>query len=347
MRAVRFAALVCLVVIGVVIIAHRARTTGSTAPRSASVIDATATGDGPPVLHKVVGGADPKAARATGSQAHPKSVDDAWLPANRAGPPFATIRESLLAAVQAGDADAASELSHATQFCRWAKEQGDTSDPTPQFVPDGNWNALQETDRAEYLRLIDNWRRARTAIERNRWYCAGTEAIVADDRAMLDAELMAARLGDNQAADCFVSSAAMFATPGTHVGPNPEYDAAVAKPFAEAALEIAAQGVERGDWRMVAVLASAYSNEGANPYSFVLAQPDPAQHYAYSALLRLGHNDPEQLAREREIPLDPAVLGIDVDTARAMEAWAEDTYDHYFLNSEPLPYPSYYACDPP
>jgi len=68
---------------------------------------------------------------------------------------------------------------------------------------------------------------------------------------MLDAELMAARLGDTQAADCFVTSAAMFATPGTHMGPNREYDAAIAKPFAEAALEIALQGIERGDWRMV------------------------------------------------------------------------------------------------
>ncbi|HKE48904.1 MAG TPA: hypothetical protein VKB52_12635 [Rhodanobacteraceae bacterium] len=333
--------------IAVVVVARHPRDAASSASRVARDVDATVKEDSPAPPRKAVGAGSPKAARAAVSRARQTGTDDAWIPADRTGPSFATIREGLLAAAQAGDADAASELSHATQFCRWAKQQGDVEDPTPLLVRDGNWNALPDATRAENLRLIDNWRRSLAAVERNRWYCAGTEAIVADDRAMLDAELMAARLGDAQAADCFVSSAAMFATPGTHMGPNPDYDAAVAKPFAEAALEIATQGVERGDWRMVAVLALAYSNQGANGYSFVLAQPDPVRYYAYGVLSRLGHNDPEQLEREREMPLDPAAIGVDADTARAMEAWAEETYERYFLSSEPLPYSSYYVCDPP
>jgi hypothetical protein len=346
MRAMRLAALVCLAVIVAMVIAPRTRSTGS-APSAAGIVGATPEDARRSTPDKVVSKVHAKSLRATGARYQPENVDDAWIPGNRAGPPFATLRKGLLVAARAGDAEAASELSRATQYCRWAKQQWDVPDPTSQLVPDGNWSALQETARAENLRLIDNWRHARTAIERNNWYCAGTEAIVADDRAMLDAELIAARLGDTQAADCFVTSAALFATPGTHMGPNPEYDATVAKPFAEAALEIAMQGVERGDWRMVVVLVSAYSNEGANLYSFVLAQPDPARHYAYSVLLRLGHIDPEQLAREREMPLDPVAFGIDVDTASDMEAWAQETYERYFINSEPLPYPSYYSCDPP
>lgn len=347
MRAIRLAVLVCLVVIAAVVISRRTGSTGSAAPRAASIAGDTGEDSGRSAPDKLISNVHPKSLRASVSRAPPKGVDEPWIPADRAGPPFATIREGLLTAARGGDSEAASELSRATQFCRWAKQQWDVPDPTPLLVPDGNRSALRESDRAEYFRLMDGWHRSRAAIERNRWYCAGTEAIVADDRAMLDAELMAARLGDTQAADCFVTSAAVFATPGTHMGPNPEYDAVVAKPFAEAALEIAMQGFDRGDWRMVVVLASAYAGDGGNLYSFVLAQPDPARHYAYSTLLRLGHADPEQRAREREMPLDPVAFGIDVDTARDMEAWAEDAYERYFINSEPLPYPSYYSCDPP
>ncbi len=346
MRLLRLAALVSVVAIAVLVLEMHANT-GPKEPHPLGVVGAATDDDGQGPRKKVVVAGRPREARVSKQGARSKRSNDAWIPDNRTGPPLAAIREHLVAAARSGDANAASELSHATQYCRWATDQGDIPDPTTELVPDGNWNALRETDRAEFLRQIDSWRHERAVIDKNRWYCQGLDDVATGDLAVLDAELMAARLGDIQAADCFVEKATLFALPGTHMGPNPEYNAAVARPFADAALEIAIQGVERGDWRMVAALVSAYSGQGANMYSFVLAQPDPKRYYAYSTLLRRGHTDPEQLQRERDIPLDPAALGIDADTARAMEAWAEETFERYFLNSEPLPYPSYYTCDPP
>jgi hypothetical protein len=343
----RLTALISVVALVVVLLEVRFANTGAKDPRPLGVVGSATDDDAQVPLVKNAVASRPVEARTSKHGTRSKRSDDVWIPANRTGPPFAEIREALVAAARSGDASAASELSHATQYCRWAKDQDDIPDPTTQLVPGGNWNGLRETDRSEFLRLIDDWRYARAVIAKNRWYCEGLDHLMTDDRAVLDAELRAARLGDTQADDCFVENAALFATPGTHMGPNPNYNAAVAKPFADAALEIAIQGVERGDWRMVAALASAYSAQGANIYSFVLAQPDPDHYYAYATLLRLGHTDPEQLQREREMPLDPAVLGVDAETARALESWAEETYERYFLNSEPLPYPSYYSCDPP
>jgi hypothetical protein len=84
-------------------------------------------------------------------------------------------------------------------------------------------------------------------------------------------------------------------------------DPALAAIYNAEALSMAEAGLKKGDWRMVAMLGSAYTQgDSANPFGNRLAAPNDEKRYLYGILRQLGVNDPEWLQRIRETPMQPS-----------------------------------------
>ena len=186
---------------------------------------------------------------------------------------------------------------------------------------------------------IDGWEQAQEFIKQNGAYCKGLPAGEID-KLKASALLTAAKLGDEEAAACFVSDTFYYARPMDlqQTYPAERDDPELAAMYSTEALPLAEAGVRKGDWRMVAMLNSFYSiGSSANPFGSKLARPDGEKRYLYGFLVQLGVTDPDWLKRIREMPLQPAEFGITDARALELRDEAQQLFDEYFRDSGPYP----------
>ena len=273
--------------------------------------------------------------------------DPLMVPPAPRGAPLARVRADLEARAAKGDLDAASTLSLGLATCNWIAKQLAIPDPRQSTPGDDTLDSDSDARRESLAPVVENWRRLSEYAARNAAYCAG---VVVNDHDELVAELAAAKLGDDAAADCFLQGGMIYlggdrARDIIVVDSPPveePHDAVIEAAYRDNALALAEAGVEHGDWRAVAFLGSSYSGSWIVPGG--LAPPDPYLAYAYHRLAQLGHTDPEQLAREAAIPLDPRAEGVTDEQVRSADAWAERVFEAHFADVPPLPYPSYVLC---
>jgi hypothetical protein len=105
--------------------------------------------------------------------------------------------------------------------------------------------------------LIDYWEDAQEFIRLNASYCSGIDSSEID-RLTSTALHMAAQLGDEEAAACFVADSMFYAriNDGTRTYPAERDDSEIAALYETDALQLAERGVTLGDWRMVLMLSS-------------------------------------------------------------------------------------------
>jgi hypothetical protein len=255
------------------------------------------------------------------------------LPAPPRGQPVAQVQDALRTRAEHGDAAAATMLARGLQLCWWMLEQANVQKPDYRDP-----NQPRELTEDEH-HWIDGWEQAQEFIRQNTGYCQGLSAAEID-KLKAAALLTAAKLGDAEAAACFVSDTFYYARPMDlqRTYPAERDDPELAAMYSTEAVQVAEAGVQRGDWRMVAMLGSIYSEgSSANPFGHKVAQPDGEKRYLYGALRELGITDPDWLQRIKEMPMQPAEFGISGVRAQELRDEAQHLFDLYFRQSGPFP----------
>jgi hypothetical protein len=144
--------------------------------------------------------------------------------------------------------------------------------------------------------------------------------------AALPTALEAAKLGDSNAADCYVG-ANFSMIPGGILN-HPEW----LQEFKDNAAGIANQAVAQGDWTMVGLLQNAYSPNSNSLLSQVVGR-DPVQYYQYLKLWSMGMSSQDDSAFVNG-KLAAAAAALNVNQLATADAWAQQTYGQYF-NSNP------------
>ncbi|HET8898586.1 MAG TPA: hypothetical protein VFN09_07455 [Rhodanobacteraceae bacterium] len=137
--------------------------------------------------------------------------------------------------------------------------------------------------------------------------------------------LAAARLGVADARDCYV-----------HRGPRIDLPTLLHHPdyltvYAREAPALIDAAIKAGDWKMVDMLQYAYGNHDSGSLISGLVEQDPLTQYRYLKLYRLGAED--RAATRVDAQLSRATATLDPAALIEADAWARQTYDHYFQNS--------------
>jgi hypothetical protein len=179
--------------------------------------------------------------------------------------------------------------------------------------------------------------------------CAGaTETEIQD--ATYPTMLLAAEAGDDNAARCYVEG---MQSPGKANLMDPAHQAA----FKQHAQVLAREGIARGDWGMVFLLAYAYSDSAGwgvdaalTSYWYRVVDQDPLMWYAYSKLGALGKESAGITAAKAEAELQDIIdrYNLAWPDVAAADAWASETYTRFFSGrpyTGPMPGAPYSVCD--
>jgi hypothetical protein len=245
------------------------------------------------------------------------------LPA--ANVPLKQTLHQLEALADAGDAQAASRLYRDTQRCAQTRQVNKTIRKFVNRTLEGKPSSGSAEDLNDYDEMLANSQKALTFAESNAAFCADLSDEEIDS--VIPAELRAAQLGDNDAANCYLAEG--FSSMPQELLNHPEW----LTDFRDNALDVAQTALRNGDWLMVTLLQAAYSDEfGFNPLA-KLTGNDPAQAYAYAKLHVLGAARADTAAiYEREL----AELSKQISAQAAQDAsnWAENTFRDSFASSK-------------
>lgn len=236
------------------------------------------------------------------------------------GTPLKGIYDELKARADAGDAAAASRLFHDVRTC-FAVNRIETrivplvprilgTVPAGASVPDlKNQDSMLES----FQQLID-------FAASNQSLCAGLDK---EQRAgIAPLALRAARLGDMQAADCYI---AMDISLMPDLLDHPEW----LTQYKQNALDLANAAIQRGDWAIVELLEQAYTGALLPDELIVqLVNVNPTQRYRYLKLEQLGsRGDVAARVNEKLAFVSKQLTPNQIANA---DGWAQDVYARYY-----------------
>jgi len=258
------------------------------------------------------------------------------------GTPLKQILSDLESRAYVGDAQAASRLYDDLGKCARVHIANRTTPANSAQVLSevGGPNspaATQATDaRLDGIQRNLDFTRANAAL------CAGIDA--SDVAHLVPATLQAARLGNTQAADCYVM-ADLNTWFNLGLSDNPQW----MNDYKENALDIAKSAVQGGDWAMVNELDWAYRG-GFSAHNLLpqVTGLNLAQAYAYEKLWALGHPADAAHANVQTQYLAnyAAQMKLSQTDIQAAEAQAQDMYQKYFntTSGQGVPRNTLQAC---
>lgn len=260
-------------------------------------------------------------------------VKGAPLPAP--GAPLKDTFANLQARANNGDVGAATRLYHDLNKCsrlrgsEW-KNAGEVNDLTSKKTDN-----MTPAQLRTYQMLLSAMELRQQADRKNQELCDG----VSDEMlgSLVDNIAQAARLGDEDARACYL-------------GQGPLYDARSMLKHPESlrnyrsnASALIEAGLKAGDWRVVDLLQQAYE-PGSQSLLAGLVGADPAQHYRYLKLYRLGAEQHRIARLDQQL----AAVASNLTSAQLAEAndWAQRTLQENFegssTNTTP---PGWEACE--
>ncbi len=234
-------------------------------------------------------------------------------------PPLNSVFDDLKSRADAGDAEAASLLYRNILRCRLATAiNRDIGRATKRALSEGNsaLTAQQLDDREKSLATMQQQLQE---ANKNSALCQG--ASPAQLQALVPTMVRAAQLGDDAAAACYVSGLYLNQDGSAD---HPEWTA----DYRRDALAVSDAAIARGDWNMVALVASAYAGEyDLDPFPRVTGRSAPLQ-YRYLKLELLGARDADREFFQNQIAELSTKLS--PDRIALGDAWADTTFQHYF-----------------
>ena len=262
-------------------------------------------------------GNGPAVAGLPGTASSPKASPGGPLPPPTA--PLATTFTDLQARANAGDADAARRLVRDLDRCSRQRAADWKNAGTTQALLDRGTEGMNAAQLRTYQTLLDAMDVRQQTAARNRDLCAGV-----DDR-MLDTLVaniaQAARLGDADARACYLGEGPLYNVRSLLEHPG------VLQSYRRDANAMIERGLAAGDWRVVDLLQRAYE-PGAQGLLAGMLGPDPAQHYRYLKLYRLGAEPHRAGQLDRQI----AAVAASLPPERIYEAdrWAQTAFKENF-----------------
>lgn len=239
------------------------------------------------------------------------------------GAPLAQTFDALQARADAGDVQAASRLYHDLHKCARLQQIRRT---LPIIVAMDPGHPRPEAQSADDLkreqRVLDWEQRDLDFVRDNEPLCDGLDKQQLDS--IVPAALRAAKLGDEQALDCYIGSS-------SHQMPDllnhPEW----LTDYKRNAPALVQSALHNGDWVIVGLLQFAY--QGGFDASFLnqMIDPDPVMYYRYLRLQRLGASG--NFADKLDKLIDQAARQLSAAEITDADAWASDTYTRYFNGS--------------
>ncbi len=169
--------------------------------------------------------------------------------------------------------------------------------------------------------------------------CANMPADFNDGR-IYQVALEAARAGDSKATACLLLA--------QH--DSPRVTPQQGRAYAAEVMQLADDGLRRGDWNVALAMPFVYSSRTVDNFSShlgyagFLMRPDPVKQLEYSELIRLGtlNGSPVAARLDRRLSLLREMLS----PAQRAEAdrWAQETYATYYSHSGPVD-PETMPCD--
>jgi hypothetical protein len=241
---------------------------------------------------------------------------------------------------QQGDTIAASTLHQDVEKClktRAKIEQVEAhirvlearrNNPESSLTPDG----VEEEDR--WLAI---WHDELNDTQQASVFCTGSDAILADP-IVFAIRLQAAKLGDGEAAACYVMAQAHDRAY--------RFSAEVIAAHRTNAMALIEDGMQKGDWRIVRFMHSAYrpatavslgswrsDAEASLGTTTSLLYSDAPTYYRYLKLLSLGDPRPEELESYSD-QLTRIAQQLDTADIAQADAWAKQAYaDHFRYSS--------------
>jgi hypothetical protein len=234
------------------------------------------------------------------------------------GTPLKDVYDTLKARADGGDEEAASRLYHDVHRCARVRDMLHNMPRFAALMLDAN-----STDQSPERLLAHEKELANVSkeIDDARAHSALCDGLSDEQLYVTPVALRAAQLGDVAASDCYVGISIYG---GAGVLDHPEW----LMQFKQDGLGIAKAAVAKGDWTMVAQLEFAYHQMFSGSLLAQLTGSDPAQGYAYLKLRRLGARGKDAAYFDSQLAVE--AQGLPADVISAGDAWAQDTYQHYF-----------------
>ncbi len=245
------------------------------------------------------------------------------------GTPLKQVLDELQQDAAAGDATAASRLYNDMQRCADARRINASIPRLAEAV----LNQKTDSMNADQLKIRE---RQIASYNRQLKFANDSAALcmdLSDDQInqLEPASMQAALLGDQGAANCFVSGGATYGF-GVPAGllDHPEWLA----DYKQNALNVANAALQSGDWQMVGMLYSAYGSASGNTMLSQLTGQDPAMAYRYQKLLSMRNPGARSINPNSPSPmqeqLDKNAAQITPQARAEADAWAQQEYQQYF-----------------
>lgn len=296
---------------------HDLRGDATTAPQKDGATTATAPGTGVTQTPKSATQATPPTRRTLGSAASNRSATTLPPP----GTPLAEIFADLKTRADVGDAAAASRLFQDLQRCADAQRLGQYLPAMANRMLNGSLpSSADEIERSD--RQLSRVQRGLEFQQNSAAMCAGVSAD--QMAALVPTTLAAAQMGDPQAANCYVGA-------NLNAWPDVLNNPAWVSDYKNNALPLANAALQRGDWSMVGLLASA--NAGSPRNNNMLNQvtgTNTLQAYTYAKLMSLGQPADTSPSNRSTNALSGLSSQLTPDQIQAADAQAQSMYQQYF-----------------
>lgn len=263
------------------------------------------------------------ARRADAVTRHPRDPKHATVtrPLPAAGAPLADVYAELKARADAGEAAAASRLYRKVQRCAVTQRTERALANLTRYLPPSVSDAgvMDNGARGPEVRMLSD---LRELVDRNGPRCTGATKAQLDS--LVPVMFRAAQLGDVRAISCYGASG-FESMPGLF--DHPEWLADMRDNIAS----MYDYALRHGDWVVVELLHQAYAGIFVQTPAAQAIRPDASLAYRYLRLERLGASGAFVQKLERLLAVE--MNGLSRQQIADGDAWANDTYAHYFAGT--------------
>lgn len=277
----------------------------------------------------IVSHQEPVHADTPGASTTAKEQQGSIQPAYRGIADASGTAPSTATPTSASKAASAQFERHKLCLLAWQGEQFFMENPNQKdwyLDQDAAFKGLTAQQRIDREKLLKGWEALFDAMERAKTECSDLRGRLEDGSIYADA-LAAAKLGDQRAANCYVSLA--FPMPDSMRSSEKR-----AAEYRKNATQLIKQGIEQGNWTMV-LLAIEAENGEERTWIRGLSAFDPAILLRLLTLQALGAPETATRDQYRKIA-DMQKANTPADKVASAEQWAQNAYRKYFSRSPHL-----------
>lgn len=225
----------------------------------------------------------------------------------------------LQVAADAGDLTAAMRLYRGLDLCHRLRTSDWSNVLLANELLEAQTRGMTPAELEGYRAQLDGIESRKQNAQRTNERCAGADAATLD--ALVPSIRRAAQLGEPHARACYLATGPGFDTRA--LARHPEW----IDQFRGSVPGLIEAGLADGDWTVVNILRSAYQPDAEGLLPGVLG-PDPARHFRYLKLYRLGAGPGDIAALDQQLAVAAARLS--PEQRLEAEAWAETTFRRNF-----------------